>query len=316
MTDTPKPLLIVIVGPTAVGKTAIALKLAKRFNGEIISADSRQFYRELNIGTAKPTTEELSEVPHHLINMLSISEEYTAGKFENDAIRVIDHINESGKVAIMVGGSGLYIKAVLEGLDSLPSNPNLRAEIEDFYEREGLEALQARLNAVDPEYYSQIDKNNYVRLIRAVEILELSQVKMKDLLRTTTKRRNFTPLIIGLERPRPQLYKAIDKRVDAMIKAGLEKEAKSVEAFQENQALQTVGYKELFPYFKDAYNLKRAVELIKKNTRNYAKRQITWLRKVDDVHWFSYSDDAKIIDLVKGELQTVRRKSKNVDNVN
>src|SRR5690606_4468971 len=188
MTDTTKPLLIVILGPTGVGKTELALAIAKKFDCEIISADSRQFYRELTIGTAKPTKEELAAVPHHLIDMLSISEDYTAGKFENDAVRVIDQIHGSGKIPIMVGGSGLYIKAVLEGLDSLPSNPNLRSEIESFYEREGLEALQGRLKAIDPVYYSQIDRNNHVRLIRAIEILELSQVKMKDLLRDGAKR--------------------------------------------------------------------------------------------------------------------------------
>lgn len=313
MTDISKPLLIVILGPTAVGKTELALTLAKKFNGEIISADSRQFYRELTIGTAKPTKEELASVPHHLIDMLSISEDYTAGKFENDAVRVIDRIHESGKIPIMVGGSGLYIKAVLEGLDSLPSNPNLRAEIEDFYEREGLEALQNRLKAVDPVYFSQIDKHNHVRLIRAIEILELSEVKMKDLLRSTAKRRNFSPLIIGLEKPRPVLYKTIDKRVDAMIKAGLEAEARNVIAYKDNQALQTVGYKELFAHFDGEYNLKRAVELIKRNTRHYAKRQMTWLRKVDDINWFTPADQVKIIDLIKSELKARNKKSKTVD---
>lgn len=313
MTDTTKPLLIVILGATAVGKTALALDLAKRFNGEIISADSRQFYRELSIGTAKPTKEELAIVPHHLIDMLSISEEYTAGKFENDAVRVIDQILETGKIPIMVGGSGLYIKAVLEGLDSLPSNPNLRAEIEDFYEREGLEALQNRLKAIDPVYLSQIDHHNHVRLIRAIEILELSQVKMKDLLRDSAKRRNFSPLLIGIEKPRPILYKAIDKRVDAMMKAGLEAEAKNVIAYKDNQALQTVGYKELFAYFAGEYNLKRAVELIKRNTRHYAKRQMTWLRKVDDINWFTPADQVKIVDLIKAELKTRRQKNKTVN---
>ncbi|NEN24069.1 tRNA (adenosine(37)-N6)-dimethylallyltransferase MiaA [Cryomorpha ignava] len=313
MTDTTKPLLIVILGATAVGKTALALAIAKKFNCEIISADSRQFYRELTIGTAKPSKEELALVPHHLIDMLSISEDYTAGKFENDAVRVIDQILETGKIPIMVGGSGLYVKAVLEGLDSLPSNPNLRTEIEDFYEREGLEALQNRLKAVDPVYLSQIDQHNHVRLIRAIEILELSKVKMKDLLRDSAKRRNFSPLIIGLEKPRPILYKTIDKRVDAMMKAGLEAEAKNVIAFKDNQALQTVGYKELFAYFDGEYNLKRAVELIKRNTRHYAKRQMTWLRKVDDINWFTPADQDKIIDLIKSELKTRRQKNKTVD---
>src|SRR5690606_1161963 len=216
MTDTTKPLLIVILGPTGVGKTELALAIAKKFDCEIISADSRQFYRELTIGTAKPTKEELAAVPHHLLTMLSISEDYTAGKFENDAVRVIDRIHGSGKTPISVAGSGLDIKAVLEGLDSLPANPNLRDEIEGIYERAGLEALQNRLRAVDPVHYSQIDRHNHVRLIRAIEILELSQVKMKDLLRTSAKRRNFSPLIIGLEKPRAALYKAIDNRVDEM----------------------------------------------------------------------------------------------------
>lgn len=304
MTDEKKPLLIVIVGPTAVGKSALALEICRKLKGEIISADSRQFYRELSIGTAKPSSTELAEIPHHLINMLSISEDYTAGKFENDAVRVIDKINADGLVPVMVGGSGLYIKAVLEGLDSLPSNPNLRAEIESFYETQGLEALQIRLENLDPQYYRKIDKHNHVRLIRAIEILELSEVKMQDLLRSSPKRRNFTPLIIGLERPRNELYKTINKRVDEMIKEGLIEEARSVVKYQDNQALQTVGYKELFPHFKGEYDLKRATELIKQNTRHYAKRQITWLRKVDDVHWFKHDDHAKIIDFIKTEIRT------------
>src|SRR5690554_2670455 len=303
MTDEKKPLLIVIVGPTAVGKSALALEICRKLKGEIISADSRQFDRELSIGTAKPSSTELAEIPHHLINMLSISEDYTAGKFENDAVRVIDKINADGLVPVMVGGSGLYIKAVLEGLDSLPSNPTLRAEIESFYETQGLEALQIRLENLDPQYYRKIDKQNHVRLIRAIEILELSEVKMQDLLRSAPKRRNFTPLIIGLERPRAELYKTINKRVDRMIKNGLVAEAKSVIKYQDNQALQTVGYKELFPHFKGEYDLKRATELIKQNTRHYAKRQITWLRKVDDVHWFKHDDHAKIIDFIKTKLR-------------
>ena len=303
MTDEKRPLLIVIVGPTAVGKSAIALELCKKLKGEIISADSRQFYRELSIGTAKPSPAELAAIPHHLIDMLSISEEYTAGKFENDAIRVIDSIQKKGLLPLMVGGSGLYIKAVLEGLDSLPSNPNIRAEIESFYETQGLEALQNRLQNLDPEYYRKIDKHNYVRLIRGIEILELSEVKMQDLLRAAPKRRNFTPLIIGLEKPRNQLYNTINQRVDEMIKEGLVEEARSVIKFQDNQALQTVGYKELFPYFDGQYDLKRATELIKQNTRHYAKRQITWLRKVDDVHWFKHDDHAKIIDFIKTKIR-------------
>lgn len=297
-----KPYLIVIVGPTAVGKSALALEICRKLNGEIISADSRQFYRELTIGTAKPTNAELAEIPHHLVNMLSIDEEYTAGKFENDAMRVIDKVIQKGALPVMVGGSGLYIKAVLEGLDSLPSNKNLRAEIENMFKKQGIEALQKRLKELDPVYYKKIDTQNHVRLIRAIEILELSEVKMKDLMRTSPKRRNFKPLIIGLERPRSQLYKQIDKRVDEMIERGLVQEAESVAQFKSNQALQTVGYRELFPYFENEYNLKRAIELIKKNTRNYAKRQMTWLRKVDDVHWFNYAEHKKIIDFIKKTL--------------
>ena len=309
MTEEIKPLLVVIVGPTAVGKTALALQICKKFNGEIISADSRQFYKELNIGTAKPTQQELTEIPHHFIDMLDISENYTAGKFENDSIRVIEDIQQRRKLPVMVGGSGLYIKAVLEGLDSLPSNPNLREEIENFYEKHGLEALQTRLEKVDPVFYKKVDKQNHVRLIRAIEILELSKVKMSDLLRSTNKRRSFEPLVIGLERPRGDLYKAIDKRVDQMMKAGLEEEAKGVIEYQDNQALQTVGYKELFPYFNGEYNLKRATELIKRNTRHYAKRQLTWLRKVDDIQWFSHADQAKIIDLIKSKLKAQKKNS-------
>ncbi len=270
------------------GKTELGVSLAKKFDGEVISADSRQFYRELNIGTAKPTTDDMEGIPHHFINSLSVGESYTAGNFETEALELIADIFSRKKIPMIVGGSGLYIKAAMEGLDNLPSDQNLRREIEAYFEKNGLMALQHRLRKADKAKYREIDEKNHVRLIRAIEIAELGGEMTTDKSRHV---RNFTPLYIGLNIPRHDLYQRINKRVDQMISEGLEAEAKKLSSFGDSQALQTVGYRELMPYFKNEYSKEQAIELIKRNTRRYAKRQLTWFRKMEKVSWFDPRTD-------------------------
>ncbi|MCA1761839.1 MAG: tRNA (adenosine(37)-N6)-dimethylallyltransferase MiaA [Cryomorphaceae bacterium] len=287
-----KKQVLVVCGPTAVGKTELSVRLAKKYNGEIISADSRQFFRGMNIGTAKPSAEEMDGIPHHFIDSLSVGDSYTAGNFEADALRVIDDLFAKNKLPIIAGGSGLYIKAAMEGLDELPSDENLRKEIEDYFEKNGLKALQHRLRKTDKEKYRAIDEKNHVRLIRAIEIAELGGEKAN---RKAPTPRNFSPIYIALNIPREELYSRIDARVDQMIAEGLEEEVRSLVQYSETQALQTVGYREMFPYFEGERSRETAINLIKRNTRRYAKRQLTWLRSVENIKWFHPVADLQAI---------------------
>lgn len=286
------------------GKSACAIEAAKRFGGEIVSADSRQFYKDLNIGTAKPTKKERAEIRHHFIDFLELSEDYSAGRFEQEALECIDSIHNRGKLPILVGGSGMYIRAVVEGLDALPTDPKLRNEIQDFYHKNGIRALQNRLKKIDADYFKKIDQKNFMRLIRAIEVSELTGEKHINLLSNTPKKRHFYPLYIGLQRERKELYDTINKRVDWMLEIGLLAEAKSAIAFKQNQALQTVGYRELFAYLEGIHNLEKAVELIKRNSRRYAKRQLTWLRKNEAINWFQYNDYDTINAFIKTKIKT------------
>lgn len=284
--------VLVICGPTAVGKTELGVSLAKKYNGEVISADSRQFFKELSIGTAKPDAEEMDNIPHHFINSLSVGESYTAGNFEADASALIGDIFDRNKTPIVVGGSGLYIKAAMEGLDDLPSDKELRREIETYFENNGLKALQHRLRKADKAKYQEIDEKNHVRLIRAIEIAELGGEQVAG---NPPQERNFTPIYIALNIPREELYRRIDARVDLMIATGLEAEARKLNKARNTQALQTVGYRELFPFFDGEYSKDHAIELIKRNTRRYAKRQLTWLRKMENITWFNPVADRNAI---------------------
>ncbi len=284
--------VIFICGPTAVGKTALSIKVAKEFDGEIISADSRQFYKELTIGTAKVTQSEMDGVPHHFIDSLSITENYTAGKFGEDALAIIQAIHQKGKLPVVVGGSGLYIKALIEGLDNLPSDEALRTLLNKRFENEGLQPLIEELKEKDPSYFEKADIQNPVRVIRALEIIELTGIPVTQQQSSSSKNRPFHPIVIGLNRERSDLYKAIDQRVDQMIDAGLVEEARTVAEFEGSQALQTVGYQELFPYFRNEASLEDSIELIKRNSRRYAKRQLTWLRKMENVNWFDAGQSA------------------------
>ncbi len=294
-----KKYLIVIGGPTASGKTALAIQLAQHFSTEIISADSRQFYQEMNIGTAKPTTAELAAVKHHFVNNLSIRDDYSVGDFEAEATLILDTIFAEKDIVIMVGGTGLYIRAVCEGLDDFPDTPlSIRQHFEDLYNKNGIEYLQKMLQDVDNQYFTKIDISNPARLIRALSVWKTSGQPYSSFLGKKKTARNFEPVYLVLDVPREILYDRINKRVDAMITAGLEQEARELWEFKNRNALQTVGYSEFFDYFEGQYYRSEAIEKIKQHTRNYAKRQVTWFKK--DAHWqhFLPTDFKKIIQLV------------------
>jgi tRNA dimethylallyltransferase len=280
-----------------VGKTDLSLKIAREFNGEIISADSRQFFRELNIGTAKPSEEELNQVPHHFINSHSIEEDYTAGKFEKDGLNVIERVLKRRKLPIVVGGSGLYIQALIDGLDQPPSDPDLRATLEERMETEGLDALCRLLKELDPEKYQSIDLSNPRRVVRAIEIAELK--KRGELNEPKLTKRNFDSTTIVLNRNREELYKRINLRVDKMMEAGLLTEVEQLIQHKDLQAMQTVGYKELVAYLQNQMSLEEAISLIKQNTRRYAKRQITWFKRIENAHWFHPEDENTLQSFVK-----------------
>ncbi|MDF2436544.1 MAG: miaA [Bacteroidota bacterium] len=291
--------LIVIVGPTAVGKTALGVRLAKQFETEILSVDSRQFFREISIGTAKPSKNEMEGITHHFIDSHSISENYNVGKFETEAIQLLDELFQKKDIVTMVGGSGLYIDAVCKGFDELPeANPEIRKQIDTIYEEQGIVALQLMLKELDPVYHSQVDLSNPQRLSRALEVC-LSAGKPYSALREgKIKSRNFNMIKIGLNTSREVLYDKINQRVDQMMRDGLLEEARSVLPFRNANALQTVGYKELFDHLDGKTDLKTAVDLIKQNTRRFAKRQLTWFRRDADIKWFEPEQIEEIVEYI------------------
>lgn len=289
--------LLCILGPTAVGKTATAIALSKTLHTEIISADSRQFYKEISIGTAKPSAEELAEVPHHFIGHLSIEQTYTAGDFERDALNKLDELFKQHDVVIAVGGSGLYVKALIDGLDDMPlADESLRDSLNELYAQQGIEPLQAKLKALNSNLYEQTEIQNPQRVMRAIEIalaIENGFVPNRK-----KHERTFRVIKVVIDLPREILYERINHRVDVMMQQGLLDEAKRMLPFKNNYALQTVGYNELFDYFNGIYDLPKAVEFIKQHTRNYAKRQITWFKKEAPEHWFKPLDCDAIIKLL------------------
>jgi len=292
--------LISIVGPTAIGKTEMAIKIAEQFNTEIISADSRQFYRELEIGTAKPSENDLSKIPHHFINNKSIIENYSAGEFERDALIKINSLFELKKYVLMVGGSGLYVKALWEGLHTLPQiDNNLREEIIQFYAKNGIEGLQNRLKKIDAVRYQTIDQKNAQRLMRAIEIATTVGKEFEEIIHSKKSERDFKILKIGLNTSRKKLYERINQRVDQIIEKGLIKECENVMNHKSHYALQTVGYSEIFEYFEGKNTLEKAIELIKQHTRNYAKRQVTWFTKDKEITWFEPTDFEQIMNHIK-----------------
>jgi len=290
--------LICIVGPTAVGKTAMAIRVAKYFKAEILSSDSRQFYRETTIGTAKPSLQELAEVKHHFIDCLSIQDTYSAGDFERDALQMMQSYFSKHSTLVMVGGSGLYIKAVLEGLDHLPkANEKLRTELNDLYQKEGIASLRNLLQSISKERYEQTELNNPQRIMRAIEIAQSESLNSQP-----KSVRNFIPVIIGLDMPRELLYQRINQRVDQMVKTGLEKEAMDLLSFKDTYALRTVGYAEWYECAEGKFNKDEAISRIKQHTRNYAKRQMTWFRKVPHLKWFAFDDEKGIIATIESEI--------------
>lgn len=283
-----KKYLIVVVGPTASGKTALAIELANFYNTIILSSDSRQFFKEMAIGTAKPSAEELAAAPHHFINSCSVRDAYSVGDFERDAIALLEQHFEQNNIAIMAGGSGLYVKAVCEGMDNYPEvDPAIRAELNTLCEKEGIEVLQAMLKELDPVYYETVDLFNRQRIIRALEICKGSGKPFSFFRQGNKAKRNFEVLKVGINWDRPVLYDRINRRVDLMLEEGLLDEVKYLLGYKTLNALQTVGYKELFDYLDGLHSFDEAVELIKRNTRRYAKRQMTWFRKESGLHWVS-----------------------------
>ena len=288
--------LIYIAGPTGVGKTKTAIALAKAFDTEIISCDSRQFYKEMKIGTAVPTEEELAAVPHHFIQIKSIEEAYTVADFEKEAMATIEELFDKKDTLIMVGGSGMYADAVMFGMDEFPEVPQeVRNQIRLFYETHGLQGLQELLREKDPKYYTRVDINNPVRLLRALEVCIASDQPYSSFLGQERPARSFVSKMIILHCPRTVLYDKINARVDQMMKDGLEEEAKALIPFKDHAALRTVGYKELFPYFDGKCSLEEAINEIKKNSRRYAKRQITWFKKYDNALCFPANSTTKEI---------------------
>ena len=297
--------LIVVAGPTAIGKTSLAIELAKHYSAEIISADSRQFYREMNIGTAKPTAAELAEVPHHFINNISIhTKNYSAGKYEQEVIEFLDDYFKTKDIAVLVGGSGLFINAVCSGFDTF-ENTDYKQQItaRTFLNNQELSWLQQELERIDPEYYAEVDKKNPVRLIRALEVIYTTGKKYSEQRIGKKAERNFTSIKIGLNLEREKLYQRINQRVDDMMAAGLLEEAEELYLFKKLHTLNTVGYQELFDYIEDKLTLQQAIDLIKQNTRNYAKRQLTWFKKDKGIFWYEPQEKEEIIKYIEASFE-------------
>jgi tRNA dimethylallyltransferase len=277
--------LIVILGPTAVGKTAYAIQLARTLGTEIISADSRQIFKELNIGAARPSLEELSAVKHHFIGSASIHEPYSAGQYEREALTKLNELFQQYDSVVCCGGSMMYVDALLQGFDDLPSDRAVREQWSKRFKEEGIEALQRELEKMDPDYYTQVDIHNPHRLIRALEVCTVAGMPYSSLRKASGIQRNFTVEKIGLEMPREQLYDRINARVLRMMEEGLLEEARALYPFKQLQALNTVGYKELFDYFDGACSIEEAIQKIQQHTRNFAKRQLTWWRRDAQITW-------------------------------
>ena len=298
-------LLVVIVGPTAVGKTMVSIELARRFHCAIINADSRQVYREMSVGTAKPTPEEMASVKHYFVDDRSISEDWSAGQFEREALKVIENEFSSNDICIMSGGSGLYVDALCYGLNSFPEvDSEIRQDLMARLKKEGVESLYNQLLTVDPEYASQTERQNSQRVIRALEIYLSSGQKYSELRTGMNSIRNFEILFIGLERDREELYNRINQRMDQMISEGLFDEAEALYEFKDKNALQTVGYNEVFFYLDGEIDKPEAVRILKRNSRRYAKRQMTWFKRNPETEWFHPDEIDRIESFIEGKLHT------------
>ncbi|MBB6005007.1 tRNA (adenosine(37)-N6)-dimethylallyltransferase MiaA [Arcicella rosea] len=296
--------LIIIVGPTAVGKTDLCVKLAKLLDTEVVSADSRQFYRELAIGTAKPTEAEMDGVVHHFINSHSIHDYYSVGDFERDCLKVLEEIFSRKDVAILTGGSGMFVKMITDGIDEMPeADLELRQKLAERFEKEGLVQLQEELRVLDPVYFEQVDEQNTQRVLRALEVCLSTGKPFSSFRKNQKVQRPFKMLKIALERPREELYARIDTRMDIMLAAGLEEEAKAVIDYREHYALKTVGYREIYEHLDGDYDREEMIRLLKRNSRRYAKRQMTWFKNQDEFHWFDAKNVAEITEFITNELK-------------
>lgn len=290
----PTKTLLVVAGPTAAGKTALCVRLAQELQTDVVSADSRQFYRELTIGTAKPTPAEMDGVRHHFIDSHSITETYTAGRYERDCLLCLEELFREKDVVILTGGSGLFLKVITDGLDEMPpADPEIREELRAWMQRDGLPALVGELRRLDPVYYEKVDQKNPQRIIRALEVCRSTGQPYSHFRRGTKIERPFQSIKLCLTREREALYTRIDQRMDAMLAAGLIDEARLLLPYRHHAALQTVGYQEIFPYLDGTYDYDELVRLLKRNSRRYAKRQMTWFRNQGDYEWVDADENVR-----------------------
>jgi tRNA dimethylallyltransferase len=298
-----KNFLIVLLGPTGVGKTDISIKLAQQYKTEIISSDSRQFFREMKIGTAVPSDGELTAVPHHFVRFLSVKEYYNASLFERDVLKLLPGLFDKHNIIIMSGGSGMYIDTVCKGIDDIPDvDPSIREKYMLLYKEEGIGGLRVALKILDNEHYTKVDLKNHKRIMRALEICESTGRPYSSFLKKQNRERDFNIIKIGLNRSRPDLYSRINARVDAMIVNGLESEAKELMQYRDLNALNSVGYREFFDYFDGKISRDKALELIKRNSRRYAKRQLTWWSKDKEITWFNPDQVQDIIRYINRKI--------------
>ena len=297
--------LIVILGPTGAGKTDLAIELAIRYKCEIISADSRQIYREMNIGTAVPDDNQLNRVKHHFVRSISVEDYYSSSIFERDVLKLLPSLFSVSNVALMSGGSGMYIDAVCNGIDDIPDvDPAIREKYISLYKKEGINGLRITLRMLDPEHYAKVDLKNHKRIIRALEICETAGRPYSSFLTKQKRERDFRIIKIGLRRTRDDLYRRIDSRVDKMVILGLEEEARQLIRYRHLNALNSVGYKEFFNFFDGTISRDKAIELIKRNSRRYAKRQMTWWGKDKDIRWFQAEQFRDIIQFIEKGIKS------------
>ena len=297
-------ILVSVVGPTAVGKTSFGISLANQFDTEILSVDSRQFYQEMEIGTAKPTKYERDQAVHHFVDTLSVKDEYSVGKFESDALSLLGQLFEKHEVVVAVGGSGLFFKAIWEGFDEMPEiKPGIRQELNDEYQEEGVEPLLKELSEHDPVYYDQVDRSNWQRVIRALEVIRSTGLPFSSFRKKNKSvERPFTNIKFGLDMEREVLFDRINKRMDLMIEEGLFEEVEKLYPYKEKNALQTVGYSEIFGFMDGDYDREEAIRLLKRNSRRYAKRQMTWFKRDPEIIWLSPDRIDQAIDLISEKV--------------
>ncbi len=303
-----KPTLIVLIGPTGIGKTDLSLNIAEHYNTEIISADSRQLYADLKIGTAAPTPEQLARVKHHFVGTLQLTDYYSAAQYEAEVMKKLDELFKRHNVIVLTGGSMMYVDAVCKGIDDIPTvDEETRKTLMQHYENVGLERLCAELKILDPEYYDIVDKKNPKRVIHALEICYMTGQTYTSFRTSQTKERPFNIIKVGLRREREELYARINKRVDIMMEDGLLEEAKSVYQYKDLNSLNTVGYKEMFKYLDGEWELPFAIEKIKQNSRIYSRKQVTWFKKDTDITWFHPDDTDNIMSFIEERLNADKK---------